>query len=145
MRWQWPTNRRRRPYAHAPSDWSRHRIGPSRTESAHPGDARYRSAPFVEQLRVAAQVKGPALIALHSVSNRLPAGAVAVQVAVLQFDDGAVRALGDEADLNLAGLVGIGFDLPGSTDVPADHHPVGRFVGEDARPAALTAVDSAVV
>jgi hypothetical protein len=31
------------------------------------------------------------------------------------------------------------------TDVPADHDAVGRLVGEDARPAALAAVDAAIV
>ena len=48
-------------------------------------------------------------------------------------------------DLDLAGVVRVGLDLPLRADVPAEHHPVRRLVGEDPRPAALAAVGAAVV
>src|SRR4029079_10035551 len=92
-----------------------------------------------DHLGVALQVERPALIAVHAVANPLPAFAVTVEVAVLHLDADAVGALGDEGHLHLARLVGIGFELPLRTDVPAEHDPVGRLVGEHSRPAALAA------
>src|SRR3954451_6909796 len=73
------------------------------------------------------QVERPALIAAHALALLLPAVAVAVEVAVLELDASAIRRLGDEAHLDLAGLVGIGLDLPLRTDVPAEQNPVGRL------------------
>ena len=58
---------------------------------------------------------------------------------------GALRSLGHEADVDLARLVVIGLDLPLRADVPAERGPVGRLVHEHAGPAALAAVDAAVV
>lgn len=64
---------------------------------------------------------------------------------MLELDAGAVRRLGGEPNLPLAGLVRIGLDLPLRADVPTQEHPVGRLVGQHARPAALAAVDAAVI
>src|SRR5580704_10766479 len=99
----------------------------------------------VEQGGVAGQVEGPALVAVDAVADRLPAGAVPVQVPVLQFDPGAVRSLGHEPDLDLAGQLGVGLDLPLRADVPAEDHAGGWLVGQDPRPPALAAVHAAVV
>ena len=70
---------------------------------------------------------------------------MAIEVAMLDLDARAFGGLGGEPDLDLAGLVGIGLDLPARVDVPADHHPVGRLAGQDASPVALAAVDAAIV
>src|SRR5262249_51959201 len=51
----------------------------------------------------------------------------------------------DEPDLDLAGVVGFGFDLPLRADVPAEHDALGRFICEHSCPAAFAAVDGAVV
>ena len=64
---------------------------------------------------------------------------------MLQLDPSALRGLGDELDLDLAGVVRVGLDLPLRADVPAEHDAVGWFVGQDACPAALAAVDALVV
>ena len=64
---------------------------------------------------------------------------------MLELDARTVRGLGDEAHLDFAGLVAIGLDLPLRADVPAEHDPVRRLVCEHPRPAALAAVDAAVV
>ena len=53
------------------------------------------------------------------------------------------RELG-EGDLDLAGAVGVGLDLPLRRDVPGEAHPVRRLVLQDACPAAFAAVDAAV-
>jgi hypothetical protein len=70
---------------------------------------------------------------------------VPVEVAVLELHPGALRGLGDEADLDLAGVVRVRLDLPLRVDVPAEHDPVRRFAFQDAGPPALAAVDSPVV
>jgi hypothetical protein len=64
---------------------------------------------------------------------------------VLQLHPGALRGLRDEPDLDLAGEVLLGLDLPLRADVPTEHDPVRRFVGQDSRPAAFAAVDAPVV
>src|SRR5215207_2034192 len=74
-----------------------------------------------------------------------PAVTVAVEVAVLELDARALRGFGDEAHLDLAGFLGVRLDLPLGADVPAEHDPVRRLVGEHARPLAFAAVDAAVV
>ena len=43
-----------------------------------------------------------------------------------RLDAGALGRLGDEPDLNLAGLGRVGLDLPLRVDVPADQNAVGR-------------------
>jgi hypothetical protein len=70
---------------------------------------------------------------------------MAVEVSVLELDTGAPRSLGDEAHLDLAGLVEIGLDLPLGTDVPAEHDAVWRLDGEHARPVTFAAINSAIV
>src|SRR5215217_2585589 len=75
-----------------------------------------------------------------SVADGLPAGAVSIDIAVLELDPGALRGFGDEPHLDLAGVVRVGDQLPVRPDVPAENHAVIRFVGQDARPAALAAV-----
>jgi hypothetical protein len=42
-------------------------------------------------------------------------------------------------------LSGLDFDLPTRVEVPAEHDPVRRFVGQHARPAALAAIHRPVV
>src|SRR5256886_11727879 len=103
------------------------------------------SAALGEQGGVAGQVQRPSLVVGDAVADGLPAGAVPVEVAVLQLHPGAVRGLGDERDLDLAGELRVGLDLPLRADVPAEHDPVGWFVGQDPRPAALAAVHGPVV
>src|ERR1700735_4760323 len=102
------------------------------------------SAPL-EQGGVPGQVERPSLVAVDAVADRLPAGTVPVEVAVFQLDPGAVRSLGHETDLDLAGQFRVGLDLPLRADVPAEYHAVWWLVGQDPRPPALTAVYGAVV
>src|SRR5580693_10444950 len=90
----------------------------------------------LEQGGVPGQVERPPLVVVDAVADRLPAGTVPVEVAVLQFDPGAVRSLGHEPDLDLAGQFRVGRHPPIGADVPAEDHPGGRLVGEDSRPPA---------
>src|SRR5215212_11928772 len=94
---------------------------------------------------VALEVERPAALAVDALANALPPFAMTVEVAMLELDTRAVRALRDEAHLDLAGLVRVGLDLPLRADVPAEDDAVGRLVREHPRPAALAAVDAAVV
>src|SRR5215212_2200556 len=98
-----------------------------------------------EQVGVPAQVERPAALGVDALADGLPTLEVAVEVAVLKHHARPLGCLGDEPNLDLAGLVGVGLDLPLRGDVPADHEAVRRVVGEDARPAALASVDAAVV
>src|SRR4030081_1238479 len=70
---------------------------------------------------------------------------MAVEIAVLELDPGALWGLGDEAHLDLAGPAGVGLDLPLRADVPGKGDALGRLVGEHPRPLALAPVDAAVV
>src|ERR1039457_1698430 len=99
----------------------------------------------LEQGGVPGQVERPSLVAVDAVADRLPAWTVPVQVAVLQFDPGAVRSLGHEPDRDLAGQLRAGLALPLGADVPAESHAVWWLVGQDPRPSAFAAVDGAVV
>ena len=58
-----------------------------------------------EQHGIPREVQRPALVTLDAFADRLPAGAVAVEVAVLELDQRALRAVRDEPDLDLAGEV----------------------------------------
>src|SRR5437764_6197520 len=98
------------------------------------------SAALLHEGGVAVQVQRPALLPVHAVGDGFPAGAVPVDVPVLQLDPGAVRGLGVEPHLDLAGLGRVGLDGPAGADVPAEHHPVRRVEGQDPRPPALAAV-----
>src|SRR2546429_3243068 len=97
----------------------------------------------LDQGGIPGQVERPSLVAVDAVADRPPAGTVPVEVAVLQFDPGAVRSLGHEPDLDLAGQLRVGLDLPLRVDVPAEYHAGWRLVGQDPRPPALAAVDGA--
>ena len=99
----------------------------------------------LEQGGVPGQVERPSLVAVDAVADRRPAGTVPVEVAVFQFDPGAVRSLGHEPDLDLAGQLRVGLDLPLRADVPAEYHAGWWLVGQDPRPPAFAAVDGAVV
>jgi hypothetical protein len=99
----------------------------------------------VEQGGVPGQVERPSLVAVDAVADRLPAGTVPVEVTVLQFDPGTVRSLSHEPDLDLAGQLRVGLDLPLRADVPAEYDAGWWLVGQDPRPPALAAVDGAVV
>src|SRR5450755_73238 len=98
-----------------------------------------------EQGGVPGQVERPSLVAVDAVADRLPAGTVPVEVAVLQFDPGPVRSLGHEPDLDLAAQLRVGLDLPLRADVPAEDHAGWWLVGQDPRPPAFAAVDATVV
>src|SRR5262249_44562759 len=100
---------------------------------------------ILEQVAKPLQVERPATLVVDGVALSLPTLAVPVEVAVLKLDPRAFGALSDEADLDLAGSLEIRFDLPLRVNVPADHDPVRRFVGEDARPAALASIHAAVI
>src|SRR5690606_11686370 len=78
----------------------------------------------VEQPDKPFQVKRPAALPADSVAHRVPAGAVTLELAVFKLDTGALGTLGNEADLDLAGLRRIRLELPARVDVPADHHAV---------------------
>src|ERR1700751_561291 len=98
-----------------------------------------------EQASVATQIQRPAGIAVDAVGDGLPARTVAVQTAVLEVDAGALVGLRGEADFDFAGLGLIGLQLPGRADIPGEHHPAGRLVDQDARPAAYAAVNATIV
>jgi hypothetical protein len=68
-----------------------------------------------------------------------------VQQPVLQLDRGLLRSVGGEAHLDLAGVVGVGVELPLAVDLPGDHQPVRRLPGQHAAPVALAAVDAPLV
>src|SRR5689334_20669761 len=103
------------------------------------------SAAGGEESGVAVQVERPALVGRDAVSDRFPARAVPVEVAVLELDARALRRLGDEPDLDLAGVVGVGDELPVRADVPAEDDALVGLVGQDPRPPALAAVLADVV
>src|SRR5207249_10580008 len=73
---------------------------------------------------------GPCPTRRSSDLDGLPAGAVPVDVAVLQLHPGTLRGLGDEPDLDLTGVVWVGLDLPLRADIPAEHHTVRWLVGQ---------------
>src|SRR5688572_10063687 len=91
------------------------------------------------------QVQRPASIAANTVAHAFPAFTMAFQFSVLDLDAGPVRGQGGEPHFPLTGLVRIGLDLPLRADVPAQEHPVGRFIGQHACPAALAAVNAAII
>src|SRR6478672_4341968 len=94
--------------------------------------------------RVPVQVQRPALVAVDAFMDGFPTGAVAVDVAVLEYNARPVGSQGRELHLDLAGVLRVGLDLPSRADVPAEHHPSRGFVGEDSSPSALGAVRATV-
>lgn len=99
----------------------------------------------LETCREAVQPAIPARRRPDGVAHVFVALAVAIEVAVLKYDPGLFRRLGDETDLDLARLGGVGLELPLEVEVPRDHQPVGRFVSEHIGPASLAPVRAAVV
>src|SRR5438046_607908 len=87
----------------------------------------------------------PAAGRADGIAHLLPAIAVAVQLAVFEVDARASVTFGREANLNLAGPLEVGLDLPLEVDVPAEHEQRRRLVCENTRPLALASVGSAVV
>src|SRR4051812_30945401 len=85
------------------------------------------------QVGIPLEVQRPTLIAGNSVALAFPAFAVALQIAVLDLDAGAVSRLGGEAHFPLAGPGRICLDLPLRADVPTQEHSVWRLVGQHAR------------
>ncbi len=84
-----------------------------------------------DKVCIASQVEGPAGVAVDTLSQRLPARSVTIEMAVLELQARALRRLGDEQDLDLAGVGFLRLELPLRADVPAQHDPVWWFVGED--------------
>src|ERR1700743_660961 len=97
-------------------------------------------ASLARRFREPLQVERPALIAPHAGGQAFPALAMPIAMAMLHLDPGASLALGDEADLHLAGPVGIGLYLPARADFPREDQSCRRLVGEHAAPPALAAV-----
>lgn len=54
-----------------------------------------------DQIGVPPQVQRPASVAVDTIGDGLPARAVSVDFAVLQLHSGALRALGDEPNLEI--------------------------------------------
>ena len=64
---------------------------------------------------------------------------------MLELQARPFRRLGDEADLDLAGVVLVRLELPLGADVPAEDDPFGWFVREDTGPPAFASIGGAVV
>src|SRR5262245_46255892 len=90
-------------------------------------DSEPQKSSVLEQLGKSLQVERPTIVAADGVAFRLPALTMPVEIAVLELDTRPLGALGDEANLDLAGALGIGLDLPPRADIPADHHAIRRF------------------
>src|SRR5262249_49785443 len=90
------------------------------------------------------QDRVPATAAADAVAQRLTLDEP-VEVPVLQLDCGLSGTRLAEPDLDLAGVRGIRVELPSPVDLPGDHQPVRRLPGHHPTPAALAAVDAALV
>src|ERR1700730_14261697 len=91
------------------------------------------------------EIERPPVGCVDAVADRFPTVAVSVEVPVLELDTCAVRRLGLESHIDLAGSLGVGLDLPLRADVPADHDSVRRLVCEHPRPLTLAVVDTPVI
>src|SRR6266542_2181774 len=142
-----PGGRRRRPSAtrRTGSDRWRRRTPPLRAGRPRRSRRSGPSAAVGEQGGVPVEVERPTGVVSYAVADCLPAWAVPVEVAVLELDPGALRVLRDEADLDLAGVLRLGLDLPRRADVPAEHDPLRWLVDQHAGPVTLAAVGAAVV
>src|SRR4029453_4437676 len=96
-----------------------------------------RSRVPLEQRRVTVQVKRPAGLVVDSVPHGLPAGAVPIEVAVLELDAGALRSFREESHLTSARQIWVALNLPTRADVPAENDPVWRFEHENPCPSAF--------
>src|SRR5665213_3475903 len=88
-------------------------------------------------LREGLQAGVPAVRRADRGMHLLPALAVALDPTMLEFEARALGGFGDETNLDFAGARGVGLELPLQVYVPAEHDPVGRFVGQDPGPARL--------
>src|SRR6478735_10240051 len=98
-----------------------------------------------EQTGVASQVQGPASIAADAADDRRPVRAVSFDPPMLQLDPCPGRTVGDEPDLDLAGVGRVALQLPSRPDVPAEQQVIGRFEGEHPGPPADLTVRATVV
>jgi hypothetical protein len=99
---------------------------------------------LLKQSCITFKIERPTSLAINALANAFPAFAMAVEVAVLEFDPGPLRRFGYEPNLYLARPCRVGLDLPTSIDVPANDDTIRRLVGQNASPTALAAIDSAV-
>ena len=111
------------------------------SERPNGDDRRALLTPATEGLGVA--LEAPTVGGSDGVAHGYPTWPVAIQVAVLQFDEGAATLV-RERDVNLAGFGAVCLDLPGHADIPAESDVSRRLIDQDRRPAALAAVDAAV-
>src|SRR4051794_33321472 len=88
---------------------------------------RDRSSDFCNQVGVPLEVERPAGVVGDTVAHTFPTGSVPVEVAVFEFEAGAVGRFGDEVHFDFAGVGLVGFELPVGADVPAEHDPVRRL------------------
>src|SRR5512132_4515043 len=85
------------------------------------------------------QQAGPAAATGDPVAERLAVDQP-LQMPVFEADGALVGAVGAEADLDLAGVGGVGVVLPLAVDLPGDDQPMGRLPGQHPAPLALAAV-----
>jgi enoyl-CoA hydratase/carnithine racemase len=109
--------------------------------SARPGAGAFWSG---GRLLVALHDPGPAAGGFEHFPQFLAVGAVPVDVAVFQLDQGCAAVLG-EADLDFAGVSRVGVVLPLGVDLPGHHQPAGRVEDLDRAPFAFAAVGVALV
>src|SRR5215216_3201824 len=64
---------------------------------------------------------------------------------MFEVHGGLVGPVGAEADLDLAGVGGVGVVLPLAVDLPGDDQPMGWFPGQHPAPVALAAIDALLV
>src|SRR5262249_37489061 len=86
----------------------------------------------------------PAAVGVDLLGDLRPVRAVALEVAVLELDERARLALGDEAHLVRARLLGLGVVVPLALEVPGHDDPVGTLEHEHPAPVALAPVDAAL-
>src|SRR4051794_15674205 len=67
-----------------------------------------------------------------------------LEVAVLDLDGGLLGPVGVESDLDLAGVRGVGVELPVAADLPGEHHPLRGLPGQHPAPVPLAAVHAAL-
>src|SRR4029450_10527615 len=68
-----------------------------------------------------------------------------LQVSVFEGDGGPLGSVGGKADLDLAGVGGVGVVLPLAVDLPGDDQPMGWFPGQHPAPVTLAAVGALLV
>src|SRR5215216_3031334 len=64
---------------------------------------------------------------------------------MFEVHGGLVGPVGAEADLDLAGVGGVGVVLPLAVDLPGDDQPMGWFPGQHPAPVALAAIGALLV